>query len=69
MWIGSLRREGSEISGSLDDEVFGAGKYRPVIDRSYTLDEVVEATRYMEIGQKTGNVVPRVSEVAAGRAA
>jgi NADPH:quinone reductase-like Zn-dependent oxidoreductase len=44
-----------------------AGKYRPVIDRTYPLDEVVEATRYVESGQKTGNVVLRVSEpVAAG---
>ncbi len=41
-----------------------AGKYRPVIDRTYALDEVVEATRYVETGQKTGNVVLRVSEAA-----
>ena len=40
------------------------GKYRPVIDRTYALDEVVEATRYVETGQKTGNVVLRVSEAA-----
>jgi NADPH:quinone reductase-like Zn-dependent oxidoreductase len=39
-----------------------AGKYRPVIDRTYALDEIVEATRYVESGQKTGNVVLRVSE-------
>jgi NADPH:quinone reductase-like Zn-dependent oxidoreductase len=38
-----------------------AGKYRPVIDRTYRLDEVVEATRYVESGQKTGNVVLHVS--------
>ncbi len=37
---------------------------RPVIDRRYTLDEVVDATRYVETGQKTGNVVLRVSEAA-----
>jgi Zinc-binding dehydrogenase len=41
------------------------GKYRPVIDRRYALDEVVEATRYVETGQKTGNVVLRVSEAAS----
>ena len=35
-------------------------KYRPVIDRRYALDKVVEATRYVEGGQKTGNVVLRV---------
>jgi NADPH:quinone reductase-like Zn-dependent oxidoreductase len=37
-----------------------AGLYRPVVDRTYALDEVVEATRYVETGQKTGNVVLRV---------
>jgi NADPH:quinone reductase-like Zn-dependent oxidoreductase len=44
-----------------------AGKYRPVIDRRYALDEVVEATRYVETGQKTGNVVLRVSEAGGER--
>ena len=33
------------------------GKYRPVIDRSYPLEDVIEATRYVETEQKTGNVV------------
>jgi len=34
-----------------------AGAYRPVIDRTYPLAEAVAATRYVETGQKTGNVV------------
>lgn len=33
------------------------GAYRPVIDRRYPLEEVIEATRYVETEQKTGNVV------------
>jgi len=47
-------------------ELVEAGKYRPVIDRTYSLDEIVEAVRYVESGQKTGNVVLRVSEAPAG---
>jgi len=43
-----------------------AGKYRAVIDRSYPLEDVVEATRYVETGQKTGNVVLTVSRNKAG---
>jgi len=38
-----------------------AGKYRPVIDRRYPLEDVVEATRYVETEQKVGNVVLTVS--------
>jgi NADPH:quinone reductase-like Zn-dependent oxidoreductase len=34
-----------------------AGEYRAVIDRTYPLEDVVEATKYVETGQKTGNVV------------
>jgi NADPH:quinone reductase-like Zn-dependent oxidoreductase len=34
-----------------------AGEYRPVIDRAYPLEDVVEAHRYVETQQKTGNVV------------
>jgi NADPH:quinone reductase-like Zn-dependent oxidoreductase len=45
-------------------ELVEAGKYRPVIDRRYMLDEFVEANRYVESGQKTGNVVLLVSEGA-----
>jgi NADPH:quinone reductase-like Zn-dependent oxidoreductase len=52
---------------ALVKELVDAGKYRPVIDRRYVLDEVVEATRYVESGQKTGNVVLRVSEAASGQ--
>jgi NADPH:quinone reductase-like Zn-dependent oxidoreductase len=34
-----------------------AGTFRPVVDRRYPLEEIVEAYRYVETGQKIGNVV------------
>jgi NADPH:quinone reductase-like Zn-dependent oxidoreductase len=34
-----------------------SGEYRPVVDRTYPLEDVVEAARYVETEQKTGNVV------------
>jgi NADPH:quinone reductase-like Zn-dependent oxidoreductase len=49
-------------------ELVETGKYRPVIDRTYALDEIVEATRYVETGQKTGNVVLRLGEAASADA-
>ncbi|HYB49401.1 MAG TPA: NAD(P)-dependent alcohol dehydrogenase [Streptosporangiaceae bacterium] len=43
-------------------ELMQAGSYRPVIDRVYPLEDVVEAARYVETKQKIGNVVLTVSD-------
>lgn len=46
-------------------ELIEAGKYRAVIDRVYSLEQVVEASRYVETERKRGNVVLTVSEDSA----
>lgn len=38
-------------------ELVVTGRYMPVIDRQYKLEQMVEAYKYVETGQKTGNVV------------
>ncbi len=38
-------------------DLVATGKYKPVIDRRYPLEEIVDAYKYVETGQKTGNVV------------
>jgi NADPH:quinone reductase-like Zn-dependent oxidoreductase len=41
--------------------VAARGEIRPVIDRTYTLDDIVDAHRYVDMGHKRGNVIISVA--------
>lgn len=50
------RGSGREFVNSLKDKI-DAGQYVPVIDRRYPLDEIADAYRYVQTGEKAGAVV------------
>ena len=48
-----------DVRKSIDHvkRMYEEGKFKPVIDRSYELDDIAEAYDYVEKGEKTGNVI------------
>jgi NADPH:quinone reductase-like Zn-dependent oxidoreductase len=65
-WIGSRKLRMGIARYTREDlllfkELIEGGEYHAVIDRTYPLEDVVEAARYVETEQKTGNVVLRVA--------
>lgn len=49
-------------------DLIEAAALRPVIDRSYTLEQIDEAYQYVSTGRKTGNVIITVAHSAADTA-
>jgi NADPH:quinone reductase-like Zn-dependent oxidoreductase len=75
---GSLKKNGTYLSVSSsttekpEDLVFlkgliEAGRIRPVIDRSYPFEQIVEAHRYVDKGHKKGNVAITVVQSGKGQ--
>lgn len=56
--IPTVSRQDVEFLGKLAEN----GQFKPVIDREYDLAQIVEAHRYVDTGQKTGNVVITVQK-------
>lgn len=55
--IPKISKENTEYIRGMIEE----GAYKPLIDRIYPFGEIVDAARYVETGQKSGNVVIKIS--------
>jgi NADPH:quinone reductase-like Zn-dependent oxidoreductase len=60
----NLGRDDPRMAGYFR-EVLESGAFRPLVDRRYRLEEIVEAYRYVETGQKIGNVVISVEPLTS----
>jgi NADPH:quinone reductase-like Zn-dependent oxidoreductase len=67
VYLNVAKDSGSRRDARVEDllyirELAEAGELEPVIDRRYTLEQIVEAHRYVEQGRKRGNVVVTVQQ-------
>ena len=60
----NLGRDDPQMAGYFQ-EVLESGAFRPLVDRRYRLEEIVEAYRYVETGRKIGNVVISIQPSAS----
>lgn len=44
-------------------ELFEKGAFKAVIDKTFQMDEIIDAHKYVDTGRKKGNVVLRISEL------
>jgi len=58
--VGTVAKSAPESLDFLRDLV-ERGRFRPVVDRCYRLEDITEANRYVEAGHKKGNVVIRIA--------
>ena len=57
-------QEGNFVEATADTPYFQIGEHKygkPIIDRAYRFDEIVEAHRYVDTGRKRGSVIVRVN--------
>lgn len=59
--VGGLEVASEQISQlELVRTLFEQGKYNPTIDKTFSMEEIVEAHRYVDSGRKKGNVVIKI---------
>lgn len=71
VYLNVTRDSGNDSALKTEDMIFlkeliEAGQVKPVIDRTYPLEAIQDAHRYVERGHKKGNVVIRVANPEQG---
>nr|WP_315193864.1 zinc-binding dehydrogenase [uncultured Flavobacterium sp.] len=43
-------------------DLFEDGRFKAVIDKTFTIENIIEAHRYVDSGRKKGNVILKISK-------